>query len=60
VDQGPTWTIHFSAQGRDGGDVTVERSQLERDGWVYRIPDSVIDDLRTAGAPRPPLQRCAS
>lgn len=60
VDQGTTWTIHFSAQGRDAGEVTVDRAQLEGDGWIYRIPADVIDALRTAGTPPPPLQRCAA
>ena len=59
VDQGSTWVIHFAAQGHDGGEVTVDRVQLERDGWTVRIPAGVIDGLREAGAPAPPNQRCA-
>jgi hypothetical protein len=60
VDQGPTWVVRFSAQGVDGGEVTLDRAQLERDGWTIRVPQTVIDGLRESGAPAPPNQRCAT
>jgi len=58
IDQGSTWTLHFSSQGRDGGETSITRDQLERDGWTYRVPDSVIDRLRAQGAPVPPDHSC--
>jgi hypothetical protein len=58
IDQGVAWRISFRAQGLDGGDVLVGRASLERDGWTYRIPDSVTAQLAQLGAPLPPLQQC--
>jgi len=60
VDQGSTWVFRFGAQGRDGGEVAVDRAQLERDGWTLQVPQEVIDTLRDSGAPPPPNQRCAA
>jgi hypothetical protein len=60
LDQGDTWSIQFQAQGRDGGQITIDRSQLEADGWTFRIPDSVASQLRASGAPVPPQQSCPS
>jgi hypothetical protein len=60
TDQGAVWRISFGAQGLDGGDVLVDRASLERDGWTYRIPDSVMTQLAQLGAPLPPLHRCSA
>ena len=58
VDQGPIWVIHFRTQGQDGGEVRIDRSQLEHDDWTLRIPDDVIERFRTDGAPQPPTKQC--
>ena len=60
LDQGATWEVRFRTQGVDGGAVIVDRAQLERDGWMLRIPDDVITHLRAAGAPPPPVHGCPS
>jgi hypothetical protein len=59
IDPGVTWVVQFSTQGRDGGRITVSRSQLERDGWTLRVPDEVVDRFTTAGAPSAPRHSCA-
>ena len=59
IDPGDTWVVRFAAQGRDGGAVTVSRSQLDADGWTIRVPDEVVDRLRGAGAPPAPRHSCA-
>lgn len=59
IDQGATWHVRFRAQGRDGGEAVVSRSDLAGADWSYRIPDSVADQLATSGAPVPPQQSCA-
>lgn len=58
VDQGAEWRLEFRAQGRDGGELIVARSQLEQSNWTLRIPDAVAERLSTSGAPRPQLQTC--
>lgn len=55
IDQGDTWVFHFAGQGRDGTDVTIDRDDLAREGWVLTIPDEVAQDLRAKGAPPTPL-----
>jgi hypothetical protein len=60
VDQGDTWRIQFAAQGRDGGEVTIDRAQLHSDGWTFHIPDSVASQLQASGAAVPPQQSCPS
>lgn len=54
IDQGDTWTFRFRAQGRPGGEIRLDRDQLEATGWVVEIPPAVEDHLRDAGAPPPP------
>ena len=51
LDQGDTWVFSFRAQGRDGGQVTVSRADLEAGGWKLTVPTQVLDRLRAAGAP---------
>ena len=53
IDQGPSWTFRFSAQGRSGGEVRVTRGELEASNWTVVISDEVIDTLSRAGAPVP-------
>jgi len=60
IDPGPTWVVRFTAQGRDAGELTVSRTELERDGWTVRVPDEVVDRLAAAGAPSTPRHSCAS
>jgi hypothetical protein len=54
IDQGEVWLFRFHGQGRMGGELQVDRSQLERDGWRLVVPDSVSDELRAQGALPPP------
>jgi hypothetical protein len=49
VDQGPTWTIRFTYGGELGGELKVDRRQLERDGWRVTVPAEVGARLRQAG-----------
>ena len=53
IDQGPTWVLYFKTQGRDGGQVTVERAQLERDDWVFRSPTRSSNSSGTPALHRP-------
>jgi hypothetical protein len=55
IDQGSQWAFHFSAGGRDGGEVRVSRAQLSGNGWRLQIPDSVATHLRAGGAVPPPF-----
>jgi hypothetical protein len=50
VDQGRTWTFRMSAQGHDGGEFSVAKKDLARNGWRVTIPSSVEARLRTEGA----------
>jgi hypothetical protein len=54
IDQGEVWLFRFAGQGRMGGELRVDRSQLVRDGWRLVVPESVADELRAQGAPPPP------
>lgn len=54
IDQGEVWMFRFHGQGRMGGELRVDRSQLESDGWRLVVPESVADELRAQGAPPPP------
>jgi hypothetical protein len=54
LDQGSRWTFRFRAQGRDGGQLTVSRTALERSDWRLDVPDAVEARLRAAGAPPSP------
>ena len=59
IDPGSTWVVRFTTQGRDAGELTVSRAELERDGWTVRVPDDVVDRLASAGAPPAPRHSCA-
>ena len=54
VDQGDVWIFGFFAQGEEAGELRVERSRLEGDGWRVTVPDQVAAELRAKGAPPPP------
>jgi len=60
LDQGSTWVVDFESQGRSGGQISVDRDQLERDNWTLHVPQSAIDALRANGAPDPPARGCAT
>lgn len=49
VDQGKTWTFRTRAQGQDGGQFAVSRSDLAAGKWTFAVPASVSAQLRTAG-----------
>lgn len=54
IDQGETWLFRFHGQGRLGGELGVDRSQLESDGWRLVVPESIADELRAQGVLPPP------
>jgi hypothetical protein len=54
IDQGEIWLFQFHGQARLGGELRVDRSQLESDGWRLVVPESVADELREQGALPPP------
>ena len=53
IDQGEVWLFRFHGQGRMGGELMVDRSQLEADGWMLVVPNSVADELRAQGVSPP-------
>lgn len=54
VDQGEVWTFRFQGQGKTSGEIRIDRSQLESDGWRLVVPESVADELRAQGVLPPP------
>jgi hypothetical protein len=55
IDQGDTWTFHFSFGGTDAGTLRVDRATLANTGWSVEIPKEVQTRLEAAGhesAPR--------
>lgn len=54
IDQGEVWTFRFHGQGKTSGEIRVDRSQLESDGWRLVVPESVADELRAQGVLPPP------
>ena len=56
VDQGDTWTFHFSAQGEVGGEVRIAKADLEKAGWKLTVPATVSDDAPGEGSRVPPVR----
>jgi hypothetical protein len=54
IDQGPAWTIRFTAQGQQAGQLEIRRPALEAAGWEIEVPASTEEVLRDAGAAPPP------
>jgi hypothetical protein len=54
LDQGDSWLFRFRAQGQDGGDVVMSRSQLASAGWQLTVPGSVVTQLQQLGVPASP------
>lgn len=52
-DQGDEWVFRFSSQGRDAGELTRTRAQLEEADWQIAVPATVGATLRADGAPEP-------
>lgn len=50
IDQGALWVFRFSAQGRQGGELRITRTDLDQAGWSIQIPGSVIERVRQLGA----------
>lgn len=50
LDIGDEWVFRFSAQGVSGGELRLTRAQLADDAWRVRLPESVGEQLRAAGA----------
>ncbi|MDP9403822.1 MAG: hypothetical protein M3P85_10975 [Actinomycetota bacterium] len=53
-DQGDVWIFRFTAQGEEGGELSITRTELERTSWHVEIPEAVGDELRAKGAAFPP------
>jgi hypothetical protein len=49
LDRGDSWTFVYSFAGRDVGEVTVDRSQLEEGDWTVSVPPDVADRLERDG-----------
>lgn len=54
IDQGDTWVFYFYGQGRDGGELRLNRAELEAAGWAIQVPDAVTTRLAELGAPPTP------
>jgi hypothetical protein len=54
IDQGARWTFRFLHEGDEVGEISVARTELERDGWRVEIPAEIGEQLRDLGTP-PPL-----
>lgn len=54
VDQGTTWVFRFSAQGRQGGELRITRTDLKQTDWTIQIPDHVTTRIREEGVLPPP------
>jgi hypothetical protein len=48
-DQGSTWTIRYSVEGRDLGQIVESRAELASAGWQVVVPDRFITQLRSSG-----------
>jgi hypothetical protein len=53
-DIGDVWVFRFTAQGKEGGELRLTRSDLAGDGWRLRIPEQVGAQLHAKGAPEQP------
>lgn len=51
IDSGKEWMFRFSYGGRDGGELTLSRAELERGGWKVTVPDEFVRRMRAAGVP---------
>jgi hypothetical protein len=48
-DVGDAWRFRVTSQAHDGGTFRLSRAQLERSGWHVRIPQHIVDALRSDG-----------
>lgn len=58
ADRGGQWRVRFRAQGSDGGEIMLRRSEIEQAGWTIHVPSEVSTTLERAGAPLPPPREC--
>ena len=49
ADRGDRWTFRFSAGGVDGGEVRLDRAELEAADWKVAVPDLAGERFRAAG-----------
>jgi preprotein translocase SecF subunit len=54
VVQGDSWVVHFDYGGKDGGEITLSRRQLARNGWRIDVPEEVAGRLAEQGISPPP------
>ncbi len=55
IEQGDVWIFRFQSQGREAGELRLDRDELIRAGWTVRIPTSVGERLALSGAPPTPV-----
>ena len=51
LDQGDTWVFRFLYQGEPVGEVSVSRSELERDRWRLEVPERAAETLGSLDPP---------
>jgi hypothetical protein len=51
IDQGNTWIFRFIHWGEPIGELSLSRSELERDGWRVEVPQDVAERLTNLGRP---------
>lgn len=49
IDQRDTWVFRFSYAHSNGGQISVPRSELAKNGWRVVVPDQVAKNLTDAG-----------
>jgi hypothetical protein len=54
IDQGSTWSLRFTSQGRGFDGYEVDRHDLAAAGWTYDVPTDVGGQLAEAGVPATP------
>jgi hypothetical protein len=53
-DEGTTWRLRFSGQGRDAGTITMSEDDLQRQNWTITVPTDITDHLVAAGTAESP------
>jgi hypothetical protein len=49
IDHGETWIFEFAYGGADGGELVVNRAELEDAGWRITVPEEFAARMRAAG-----------
>jgi hypothetical protein len=55
LDQGGRWRFAFDYAGTDGGELVLDRADLEASGWQLTVPEEVAVRMEAGGLePSPP------